>query len=166
MGHVELLLPQKTHPMWLLGLTFIAVTDLDNHNLDLLSFLDMPPNELLTHYKLNLSEECRHAGVSQDSTVNIKWLGLRPSDIDTYGACFKAHSWKQCQSDFKMVNDQLLSDPSFCRKETWKAELKRLRDHPIFMPFLFINPNRGTSIDSNYIHNEYLDKKLDKEDWV
>ncbi|KAL2898481.1 40S ribosomal protein S25 [Bienertia sinuspersici] len=150
------------------GLTIIAVTDLNIHNLDLLNFLDTPPDELLTHYKFDLSEECRRAGVSQDSTVNIKWLGLRPSDIDTYGACFnfKAHSWELCQSDFEMVNDRLSSDPCFCRKAAWKAKLKRLRDNPIFKPFLFINPNSCT-IDSNYyIHSEYLDKKLDKEDWV
>ncbi|KAL8111400.1 hypothetical protein AgCh_019208 [Apium graveolens] len=61
-----------------LDIPIVAVTDLDPHHLDLLTFLDTPLKKLPCCYGWDLSGESRDE--NNVDFVNIKWLGLRPCD--------------------------------------------------------------------------------------
>ncbi|KAL2944216.1 cytochrome b [Bienertia sinuspersici] len=55
----------------------IAFIDADVHQLDLLTFLDTPPQKVSELYGCN---DCADLGVGLVDVVNIKWAGVRPSD--------------------------------------------------------------------------------------
>ncbi|KMT18292.1 hypothetical protein BVRB_2g024550 [Beta vulgaris subsp. vulgaris] len=55
----------------------IAFTDADVHQLELLTFLDTPPQKVSQHYGWN---DCADLCVGLVDVVNIKWAGVRPSE--------------------------------------------------------------------------------------
>uniref|UniRef100_A0A803KV57 Uncharacterized protein n=1 Tax=Chenopodium quinoa TaxID=63459 RepID=A0A803KV57_CHEQI len=136
------------------GLTFIAITDLDHHHIDRLTFLAAPPREVLSHYGWDLSKECKLTGVYEDASIDIKWLGLGPSDIDAHAKCFKLHAFKQGETDFKAVLDRLLTIPTFAKNEAWKDELQRLLDRPLFMAFMLLQPSHRNPYGADYISDD------------
>ncbi|XP_021760256.1 probable LRR receptor-like serine/threonine-protein kinase At4g36180 [Chenopodium quinoa] len=68
----------------------VAATDLDIRDLEPLIFLDTPPKEVPRLYGgWDLSKDCESVGVSDVDFVNIKWMGLRPSDFLNRSPFFK-----------------------------------------------------------------------------
>lgn len=130
----------------------IAFTDADIHQLDLLAFLDTPPQKLSEHYGWN---DCADLGAGLVDAVDIKWAGLRPSEDHSPSARDKP------VSDYAIICDFLeqqgkwpLEIQCFRKYQFYNKRLSSIQDKPKFHP---LNP---------YIWKEYIPQKLEKKDWI
>ncbi|XP_074318933.1 uncharacterized protein LOC141655774 [Silene latifolia] len=144
----------------------VAVTDLDVRHLDLLAFLDTLPCDLPKLYGWSLSQDCAHLGVNHED-VDIKWLGIRPSDSDAasdYNGCF-AKASRKLPHDFKVVYDFLLGHPRFSRKSKWVQELQVIADRQLHrsLPYLWQGLHWYAK---SFAWENYLPMKIANKDWI
>ncbi|KAL8111338.1 uncharacterized protein LOC141667398 [Apium graveolens] len=145
--------------------SIVAVTDLDPHHLDLMTFLDTPPDNVLTCYGWDLSgdfdedfdeyfnEDYNEDFDEDDETdfnfVNIKWLGLCPGDFE--GLHFDNNA-RACLPGFDEVIRMLRVNPYLRRKEDWLAALDWLDLY-------------GKCVSFN-LGGDFISRKLSKKAWV
>lgn len=145
----------------------VAVTDLDVRHLELLAFLDTPPHDLPELYGWDLSQDCAVLGVQDIKYVNIKWLGIRPSDsMDTspYHACFAKASCK-LPDDFSDIYDSLLAHPHLAGKTEWVKELQFISGSKLHrsLPYLW----KGLHcLYNSFVWKHYLAEKIKQRDWI
>ncbi|KAK1351941.1 hypothetical protein POM88_053822 [Heracleum sosnowskyi] len=129
----------------------VAVTDLDPHHLDLLTFLDTPPYDVLMCYGWDLSEDSDDEYfVTRNDFVNIKWLGLCPNDFE--GLHFNDDARPAPLPGFEEVIRMLRVNPYLRRKEDWLAALDWLDVY-------------GKSV-SFHLGGDFVSRKLSEKDWV
>ncbi|XP_021736216.1 uncharacterized protein LOC110702779 isoform X1 [Chenopodium quinoa] len=109
-------------------LPFVAVTDLDPHHLDLLTFLDTPPDAVFNCYGWDLDLESKDASFLVEY-LDIKWLGLRPSQLNSLSlrtadsSDDHDHACRGSAYDFGKVICMLRVNPYMRRKEDWLKAL-------------------------------------------
>lgn len=143
-----------------------AVTDLDPHHLDLLTFLDTPVESLPFCYGWDLSSESRDENYVD--YVNIKWLGLRPSDCRDHLSFDGAICYP---SGFRGVSRMLRANPIFRGKVDW---LKALDWFDVFGKSVTFHPLAPAPGDTDpdsanchlYLGDFFIAKKLWRKDWV
>jgi meiotic recombination protein SPO11 len=125
------------------------------------------------------------------TTPDIKWLGVRPSDLDRYKIP------QQCRlplSDADIKYGKELLEEDFIKKNPeWRAELEdmmkrkekaeiRKREHRqnkseksknmkreftcVFMPFLFLSAEALSTFGFQYLTQVFLPLKLQTGDWL
>ncbi|XP_021760458.1 uncharacterized protein LOC110725279 [Chenopodium quinoa] len=142
----------------------VAATDMDIRDLELLTFLDTPPKEVPRLYgSWDLCKDCESVGVSDIDYVNIKWMGLRPSDfldrspfskylLSRFSFSFPPAPTES--AEFIEISKFLLQHPSLCRKVEWVNELKALIQ-------LLYHPSFPCTASEGY-----LPAKILLQDWV
>ncbi|KAK1400595.1 hypothetical protein POM88_000200 [Heracleum sosnowskyi] len=132
------------------NIPIVAVTDLDPHHLDLLTFLDTPPDYLLFCYGWDLSEDFDEDYITDNDFVNIEWLGLCPNDCEALH--FDDDARPAPLPGFEEVIRMLRVNPYLRRKEDWLAALDWLDLY-------------GKSV-SFRLGGDFVSRKLSKKDWV
>ncbi|VFQ99406.1 unnamed protein product [Cuscuta campestris] len=101
----------------------VAVTDLDPHHLDLLTFLDTPPEFLPSCYGWDLTRDFKEDVCSSDlGFANIKWLGLRPFDFRLPRLDSLKSGTSRCPG-FDKVISMLRANPFLRKKKEWLEAL-------------------------------------------
>ncbi|KAL8111225.1 uncharacterized protein LOC141663772 isoform X1 [Apium graveolens] len=142
----------------------VAVTDLNPHHLDLLTFLDTPLKKLPCCYGWDLSGESRDE--NNVDSVNIKWLGVRPCDCKSRLSYDGASCYP---SGFREVTRMLRANPIFRAKKDWLAALSWL---DVFGKSVTFHPLAPGDVDPNsadchlYLGDFFVAKKLRRRDWV
>jgi meiotic recombination protein SPO11 len=93
------------------------------------------------------------------TTPDIKWLGVRPSDLDKYGIpeqCRLAMS----DGDIK-TGQELLNEPFIKHNEAWVKELKIMLRTKVKAEIQSLS-----SFDFQYLTQNYLPRKLREGDWI
>ncbi|KAK1400581.1 hypothetical protein POM88_000186 [Heracleum sosnowskyi] len=132
------------------NIPIVAITDLDPHHLDLLTFLDTPPDYLLFCYGWDLSEDFDEDYITDNDFVNIEWLGLCPNDCEALH--FDDDARPAPLPGFEEVIRMLRVNPYLRRKEDWLAALDWLDLY-------------GKSV-SFRLGGDFVSRKLSKKDWV
>ncbi|MFW9991218.1 MAG: hypothetical protein ACFFD4_04085 [Candidatus Odinarchaeota archaeon] len=96
---------------------------------------------------------------SELAVVDIKWLGLLPSDLDSYNISSNVRI-PMTKTDTKRAEDLLDEDFVKARPE-WKKEIEIMIDTKEKAEIQAL-----ASKDLRYLTNVYLPEKLDKGDWV
>jgi len=129
-----------------LKIPILGLFDSDAHGLKILSVY-MQGSEAMSHDSANLA------------TPDIKWLGVRPSDLDKYKVP------KDCRLDLSAHDitfaESLLQKPYIQKRKTWVKELEKLlssKEKAEIQAF--------TSKGFQYLTETYLPQKLKEGDWV
>ncbi|KAL5710837.1 DNA topoisomerase (ATP-hydrolyzing) [Ranunculus cassubicifolius] len=131
---------------------FVAVTDLDPHQLDLLGFLDTPQHHLKDLYGWDMSNEVEQHYLSYVEHVDIKWLGLRPSDLDRFPANVFDSLALPLPGDFDNILSHIMWNPNLSR---WIKELELFKAHRKCVMFQPKGPLKGV-----------VSKRLSEMNWV
>lgn len=141
----------------------VAVTDLDPHHLDLLTFLDMPPDTVIVTHGWDLNVDCEtyffddEVYAADIDIVEIKWLGLRPTDCESLFFDGATRSPLPC---FNEVIRMLKVNPHLRMKEHWLAALHWLDEFGSSVSF---HPRGDCHV---YLGDDFIAKKVSEKDWV
>ncbi|KAL8111222.1 hypothetical protein AgCh_019073 [Apium graveolens] len=128
----------------------VAVTDLNPHHLDLLTFLDTPPEDVPIYYGWHVTRDSDEVDRTVIDFVNIQWLGLCPNDCDALH--FNYDPNHAPIPGFDEVIRVLRLNPYFDRKVDWLAALDWLDLYHKPMSFLS--------------GGDFISKKLSNKNWV
>ncbi|KAK1351937.1 hypothetical protein POM88_053818 [Heracleum sosnowskyi] len=142
-------------------LPIVAVTDLDPHHLDLLTFLDTPLINLPGCYGWDLSGESRDENIID--YLNIRWLGLRPYDCQFHVTYDSANRYP---SGFREVIHMLRANPFFRRKKHWLAALDWLEVFGTSVTFHPLAPSDSDPDCHVHLGDSFIAKQLFRKDWV
>ncbi|RAL36987.1 hypothetical protein DM860_003909 [Cuscuta australis] len=149
---------RKSNP----DIPIVAVTDLDPHHLDLLTFLDTPPDFLPSCYGWDLTRDFgQDVCASSIDFVDIKWLGLRP--FDYWPRHTSSDGASRCPG-FDKVIGMLRANPFLRRKKEWLEALDWLDLLGECVSLHLLAP----PLDSGaiYLGDDYIPKKVCEKDWV
>ncbi|EKX39295.1 topoisomerase 6 subunit A [Guillardia theta CCMP2712] len=145
-----------------LKIPILGLFDSDAHGLKILSVY-MQGSEAMSHDSANLA------------TPDIKWLGVRPSDLDKYNVP------RECRLELTTHDvsfaESLKEKPYIQKRSAWVKELETLLSRKekaeIRMIFLLcfggiylVCAEAFTSKGFQYLTQEYLPRKLREGDWV
>lgn len=131
------------------NIPIVAVTDLNPHHLDLLTFLDTPPDEVIYCYGWDFIADSDEVDVID--FVNIQWLGLCPNDCEALDFDYDANRAAPLPG-FDEVIHVLRANPYLRRKIDWLAVLDWLDLFRVSVSFLS--------------GGDFISKKLANNDWV
>ncbi|XP_021753684.1 uncharacterized protein LOC110719087 [Chenopodium quinoa] len=103
---------------------FVAVTDLTPHQLELLTFLDTPQLHMNYLYGWDILDEAEEFCVNHIERLDIKWLGLRPSDLERFPADVFDGLALPRPRDFDNVLSKIKWNLHFSRNKAWIRELE------------------------------------------
>lgn len=141
----------------------VAVTDLDPHHLNLLTFLDTSPDIVIGTHGWDLSVDLEtyffddEVYAADIDFVEIKWLGLRPTDCESlffYGAT------RSPLPGFNEVIRMLKVNPHLRMKEHWLAALHWLEEFGSSVSF---HPRGDCHVN---LGDDFIAKKVYEKDWV
>lgn len=144
----------------------VAVTELNPHHLDLLTFLDTPLEDLPCCYGWDLSRDFEDVAATNIDIVNIRWLGMRPVDCD---GLLPFDCYAPSPPGFHEVIRMLVTNPFLRRKKAWLAALDWLK---VFGKSVSFHPLSPTPAPTNpgdchlHLKDGFIAKKLAKKDWV
>lgn len=129
-----------------LGLPVLGLVDADPYGLKILS--------VYMSGSKNMSYDSAHL-----TTANIKWLGVRPSDLD------RLQISEQCRlpmtpGDIKTGQD-LLKEDFIQQNPEWVKELEWMIEHKVKAEIQALS-----SKDLQYLTKEYLPHKILNKDWI
>ncbi|KAL8111339.1 uncharacterized protein LOC141663599 [Apium graveolens] len=142
----------------------LAVTNLDPHHLDLLTFLDTPLKNLPCCYGWDLSRESKDE--NEIASVNIRWLCLKPYDCKSR---LSFDGINRYPPGFREVISMLRANPFIRSKKHWLAALDWL---DVFGKSVTFHPLAPGDIDTDstncqlYLGDSFIAKKLRTKDWV
>jgi len=93
------------------------------------------------------------------TTADIKWLGVRPSDLDRLNVPEQCRL-KMTEQDIKTGLD-LLKEDFIIQNPEWVKELEWMIEHKVKAEIQALS-----SFDFQYLTKEYLPKKLALQDWI
>jgi len=93
------------------------------------------------------------------TTADIKWLGVRPSDLDRLNVPEQCRL-KMTEQDIKTGQD-LLKERFITQNPEWIAELEWMLEHKVKAEIQSLS-----SFDFQYLTHEYLPQKLFDRDWI
>ncbi|CAM9513121.1 unnamed protein product, partial [Ectocarpus fasciculatus] len=131
----------------------------DQLNIPVLAMVDSDPYGL----KILSVYSSGSKGMSYDSghltTSDIKWLGIRPSDLDKYN--LPAQCRLQMTEHDKKMGEELLKEAFITRNEDWVRELKHMLATGEKAEIQALS-----SFGFQFITEEYLPRKLREGDWI
>lgn len=129
-----------------LRLPVLGLVDSDPYGLKILSVY-MSGSKNMSYDSANLT------------TPDIKWLGVRPSDLDKYDIP------EQCRLELKDADrktaEELLTEPFIIRNPAWKAELELMLKRKEKAEIQALS-----SYGFQYLTEVFLPRKLEEGDWV
>jgi len=93
------------------------------------------------------------------TTPDIKWLGVRPSDLDKLNVPERCRL-KMTEQDIKTGKD-LLKEDFIKQNPAWVKELEWMVEHKVKAEIQALS-----NFDFQYLTKEYLPKKLATRDWI
>lgn len=154
----------------------VAVTELNPHHLDLLTFLDTPLEDLPCCYGWDLSRDFEDVAATKIDFVNIRWLGMRPVDCDGLLSldCYAPSPDEVTPSPhevtpppgFHEVIRMLVANPFLRRKKAWLAALDWLKVFGKPVSFHPLSPTPAPGDCHLHLRDDFIAKKLAKKDWV
>lgn len=149
------------------NIPIVAVTDLDPHHLDVLTFLDTPRTGLLNCYGWDLDFDHGNSINMDDflniDFLNIQWLGLRPDD------CQKLLSFDGAAPPppgFCEVIRMLRANPFLRRKKDWLEALDVLNAFGKSVSLQTSASAESSGVCYPQLGDDFIFNKLSKEDWV
>ncbi|KAL5729506.1 hypothetical protein ACHQM5_002446 [Ranunculus cassubicifolius] len=142
----------------------IAITDSNLHDLDLLAFLDTPPQQVASLYGWDLSQDCVALGL-MDVVVDVKWAGLRPSETQNQTLAPTTHAVAVSSRDYGIICNKLKHHPRLVEKPKWLQELALFEKQPLYL-LHFFGMSNSEIIFSKYFREKYIPDKLAKKDWI
>jgi meiotic recombination protein SPO11 len=131
----------------------------DQLNIPVLAMVDSDPYGL----KILSVYSSGSKGMSYDSghltTSDIKWLGIRPSDLDKYN--LPAQCRLQMTEHDRKMGEELLKEAFITRNEAWVKELKHMLATGEKAEIQALS-----SFGFQFITEEYLPRKLREGDWI
>jgi len=93
------------------------------------------------------------------TTADIKWLGVRPSDLDKLNVPERCRL-KMTETDIKTGQD-LLKEDFITQNQAWVEELEWMIEHKVKAEIQALS-----NFDFQYLTKEYLPRKLATRDWI